>query len=217
MTAKKKSKTEAKSNEKVEKETFEMDLGVKPGNDKDAPESSEPKDIDVLKEKFPDKGEKELETLLKEMPLKDAIFILGEEKDLPQQKEERTESVPETVAQPNNNLEPEVKIMENVNEPETTQEMSVEQELQMLMQEQDSMQKELEAMKGGVVTVDDTVERADRATKIAVEGKRRGAKFNPSKGTALFMVKQNAKYKASGRPAPYSKECIEATLKRERA
>lgn len=91
----------------------------------------------------------------------------------------------------------------------------LEAEFKRLMAEGKELEDELKEKSGGVVTVDDTMDRVRRQDDIATSGRRRGRKFEPTKGVAAFMVKQNAHYVAQGKIEPYSKECIKNTLKRE--
>ena len=230
MSNKNKKKSETKSNEKIEKETFEMELGNGESTDEKSPEQIRDEYLSQLLESFPNKTEDEINALLNEMNFDDAFEVLVEEQNNPDEdeavdvsnqgnilnQEETNNKIHDLVSKVNNtNLKPEVETMENVNEAVNKPEVNVEDMFNNLMAEQDSMQKSLEKKAGGVVTVDDTSERAERATEIAVKGKRKGKAYKPNKGTAHFMVQQNAKYKASGRSAPYSIDCIKATLERE--
>lgn len=202
-----------KKNDFQMQETKEMDLqsnqSTEQGNDSESPEVNEPSDIDKLMEKFPGKPKDELEALLKEMPLNDAVYTLEDAKNF-------EDSYEDELPLENINPEPEVKTMEPSEEQVTSNEVSIEDEFNILMGEQDKMQKEFEKEKGGVITVDDTSERIERSNDIAKSGRRKGRKFKPTVGVAGFMSKQNAIYKASGKPAPYSKECLLNTLKREK-
>ena len=71
--------------------------------------------------------------------------------------------------------------------------------------------KRLEA-KNGKASVDDTMERVERSTKVS---KRND--YKPNKGVSAFMAKQNAIYLSQGKTAPYSDECLMNTIEKELA
>ena len=159
--------------------------------------------------------------MLKEMHVNDVTYILSEEESFRVEEEVKSELKVETeVEKPKQNINPKQEVEKMTDENQTEENiitMTAEQEFEALMAEQNKMQKSMESKKGGVTSVDDTVERADRATQITEDGKRKGKAYKPRKGTSLFMARQNAKYKSSGKPAPYSEKCIFNTIKRERA
>lgn len=203
---------------KTQRENFEMDLQAgqtnEQSNDSQPSEPTAISDLDRLIEEFPSLGADKLAQTLKEMSYDDAVEMLREDEKASEEEEDEPINTPDPKPEVNNNPVTEEKPMteETVN---TENEMSAEEKFELLMAEQNKMQKALEKKKGGVVTVDDTMERAERATKIASEGKRKGKQFKPNKGTAMFMAIQNAKYKTSGKPAPYSEECMKNTFMRE--
>lgn len=198
-------KKTAKKNKEFEMaETKEMDLNplIK-------------SDLDILTESFPEKDQDTLKTLLESSSLAEATEILDSEVEEIEDETVIPEPVIAPIVNSSDNNKPEVIIMsEETTNPEVEQ-VDVDEMFNQLMSDQEKMQKSLEKKKGGVVTVDDTHERADRATQISRDGRRKGKVFKPNKGVASFMAVQNAKYKASGKPAPYSNECIKNTLMRE--
>lgn len=214
MSNKKKKKNE------FEMETKEMDLQtdkqLEQGSDEKSSEPVAVSDLDRLIEKFPEVEAEKLNSILKDMPFNDAVYVLEEEKSLPSEDKQEVEASSQVEPESNNNnIEKVSKMTEEQNKPVQEEKVDVEAKFNELMAKQNKMQKDLEQKKGGVVTVDDTNERSDRATQIASEGRRKGKAYKPRKGVASFMVTQNARYKASGKPAPYSNECIKNTLMRE--
>lgn len=190
-----------KSNDRVEAENFEMEL---PGKSA----------FELLKESHPDVSDEKAKELLEVMPLNDARFILDEEKVIGSDQIEGDEPLPEKeIERPIEEAKKTTgdKMQETNNAPTE----NMDDAFEALMRQQDVLQKKLEKEAGGVTTVDDTADRIERSGDVARTGKRKGKDFKPAKGVAQFMVSQNAKYKAAGKQAPYSNECVKNTFLRE--